>query len=402
MTTESRARWLIPSLAAVLYLAQGFPFGFVTELLPIYLRTSGWSRTEIGLIQTVALAWVWKFFWSPAIDAFASYRRWTAVMLAIITIAIAALALVPASSKTIVWTLIAVIVFASATQDIAIDAMAIRITPEKLLGIINSIRVAAYRGAIILAGGGLAALSDLAGWRGAFLAGAAITAGALAFTAVLPRETGESEHRQSPFAGVLRWLARPRAVLFVLIAFLYKLGDVALTPMAKVFWIDRGYSATEIGTVTTVIGMSFLIAGAFAGGAFVARFGIYRGLLWLGIAQMASNAGYALVASSGAGRPALYAAAIVENFTGGLGTAAFLAFLMAICEREHAATQYAMLSALFALSRSLIGSASGWGVDHIGYAPYFWITVTLAIPGLVLVALLRNVTLIAPREIPDS
>ncbi|HVR40525.1 MAG TPA: MFS transporter [Thermoanaerobaculia bacterium] len=390
--------WLIPSLAAVLYFAQGFPFGFVTDLMPAYLRKAAYSRTEIALIQTVALAWVWKVLWAPAVDAFASYRRWMAMMLATMTIAIVAIAFLPASNTPAIWTLITVIALASATQDIAIDAMAIRITPQKLLGIVNSMRVAAYRGAFILAGGAIVSLSDFIGWRGSFLTAAAITGGLFAFTFMLPHETGESVHRESPFAGLGRWMKLPRAWQFLLIAFFYKLGDFALQPMAKIYWIDRGFSMAEVGTATTTVGISFLIAGAFVGGIFIARFGIFHGLLWLGIAQMLSNAGYAIVASTTAGRPVLYSVVIIENFTGGLGTAAFLAFLMAICEREHAATQFAMLSALFGLSRSAIGSVSGFGVDHLGYPLYFWITTALALPGLLLVPLVRNDALIAPRK----
>ncbi|HWW61213.1 MAG TPA: MFS transporter, partial [Thermoanaerobaculia bacterium] len=309
-----------------------------------------------------------------------------------------ALALAPSTAKPLLWTLIAVIAVASATQDIAIDALAIRITPEKLLGIVTSIRVAAYRGAMIVAGAGLALLTAVTGWRVALLAGAAITAAALALTTVLPSETGFAKHRGSPFAGVAHWLTQPRAALFLAIAFLYKLGDVALAPMAKILWKDRGFSTAEVGAVGTGVGMAFLIAGVFVGGVFVTRFGIYRGLLWLGVAQMISNVGYALLAASTAGRPAFYTVGIIEYFTGGLGTTAFLAFLMAICDREFAATQYAMLSAVFALSRSLAGTASGWAVDRIGYVSYFWITVALALPGLALGALLRNVPLVAPSR----
>jgi PAT family beta-lactamase induction signal transducer AmpG len=139
-----------------------------------------------------------------------------------------------------------------------------------------------------------------------------------------------------------------------------------------------------------VIGISFLILGAIAGGVFLARFGIYAGLLWLGILQMLSNVGYALAAQTDASRPALYAVAIIENFTGGLGTAAFLAFLMSICDTQLAATQYALFTAVFGLSRSLIGTFSGLTAQRLGYTQYFWLTVALGVPGLLLLAALRG------------
>jgi PAT family beta-lactamase induction signal transducer AmpG len=388
--TDTRSRWLIPSLAAVLYVTQGFPYGVVTELMPLYLRQAGWSLTQIGFIQTIALAWVWKALWSPLVDLLGTYRRWIAGALIVITAALAVLALTPATNTTVIWLLIAVIALASATQDIAIDAQAIRMTPEKLLGYVNSFRVAGYRGAMIVAGGALAALSDLAGWRGAFLTGAAITAVLLLATRLLPRDTGDTTTHANPFAGLARWLRRPQAAVLLALALTYRLGDAALTPMVKPFWVDAGYSATEIGTVTTVIGLSFLIAGAFVGGAYISRFGIVSALFWLGVLQMLSNGGYGLLATFGGGRTAFYAAAIIENFTGGLGTAAFLAFMMSICDREHAATQYAMLTALFGITRSLIGTASGAAAQNLGYATWFWITLALGLPGLLLVPLLRG------------
>ena len=160
--------------------------------------------------------------------------------------------------------------------------------------------------------------------------------------------------------------------------------------MVKPYWVDRGFSAAEIGTVTTAIGISFLIAGAVSGGFAVARLGIFDSLFGFGLLQMLSNLGYALIGSFGGNRRALYAATIVENFTWGLATAAFLAFLMSVCDREFAATQYALLSALFGLSRSLIGTASGFATQSMGYAGYFWLTVALGLPGLLLIPWIRG------------
>ena len=404
MTNTQRPTWYAPALAAVLYFSQGLPFGIVNELMPLYLRIQNVSLTQIGLLSTLSLAWTWKVLWSPLIDMYGSYRRWMAGALVVLAGSTAALAVVPPSQTALFWTIIGVIAFASATQDIAIDAMAIRITPERLLGYVNSVRVAAYRGAMIVAGGALAWLSASAGWPGAFWTVAAIMVAIFAFTFVLPPESGAAVARTNPFAGVAQWLRRPSAIAFVALALIYRLGDAALTPMIKPYWVDRGFSAGEIGTVTTVLGISLLIVGAAAGGLVISRYGIYRALLWLGILQMLSNVGYALVAQTVAGRTGMYTATIIENFTGGLGTAAFLAFLMAICDREFAATQFAMLSAAFALSRSVIGSFSGVLAENMGYAPYFWVTVALGIPGLLLLlvpSVARDLRgRVAPKTIP--
>ncbi|HUP48165.1 MAG TPA: MFS transporter [Thermoanaerobaculia bacterium] len=399
--SDRRGRWFIPTLAAGLYFSQGLPFGIANYTLPLYLSVHGVSATEVGLLSTIGLAWTFKVFWAPAVDLYGSYRRWILGSLAVLAAATAAFGLVPAAS-TAFWIVAAVLALASATQDIGIDALTIRITPRDLLGPVNSARVAAYRIAIITAGGGLAVVSGAIGWRWTFFAAAILTLALMLFMLLVPQREAAAADRENPFRALRRWLARPQAAAFLAVIFLYRLGDSALTPMVPKFWAVSGFSAGEIGTVTTTFGMICTIAGAVAGGLFVARFGIWSGLLWLGILQMASNVGYAAVAQVGAGRPGMYTAAIVESFCNGLGTAAFLSFLMFICDRENAATEYAMLSAIFGLSRTLAGMFSGFGADILGWAPYFWVTVGLGIPGLMLLPLIRTALAGAKNSVPAS
>jgi PAT family beta-lactamase induction signal transducer AmpG len=152
--------------------------------------------------------------------------------------------------------------------------------------------------------------------------------------------------------------------------------------MVKPLWVDRGFSNEEIGAVTTLLGSLAVVAGAAAGGAFVARFGIGRGLLWLGIAALGSNLGYAAAAAfPETGRPGMYAASLVESFCSGLAITAFLSFCMRITEKEHAAVQYALLSAVFALPGRLVGGASGLLTEQLGYAAYFALTAAFALPA---------------------
>ncbi|HEY8849623.1 MAG TPA: hypothetical protein VIO12_10045, partial [Thermoanaerobaculia bacterium] len=154
----------------------------------------------------------------------------------------------------------------------------------------------------------------------------------------------------------------------------------------------------EIGTITSVVGVIVSVIGAIAGGAIVARLGLWPSLLWLGIAQTISNLGYAIVATIAAGRWAIYAAAILENLGYGLGTAAFLTFLMAICDRARAATEYALLSAAFGLTGTVMGIVSGYVAQYAGYTLYFWLTVALGIPGLLLLPSVREPLRIATQE----
>lgn len=384
-----RTSFVIGSIAAALYFSEGFPYGIVTDLLPVYLRVHHAALTAIGSLSTVGLAWTLKVFWSPLIDSAGTYRRWISAAVVGITGALVALALAPDDTSSRFWVVVTLLIIASATQDIAVDAFTIRATPPEMIGPVNSIRVAAYRVAIIAGGGGLAALVGVAGWRGAFLTGAAITAAVFLLTLSLPDDRGERAERQNIFRDLADWFTRPRAGILLAIVFLYRLGELAIVSMIKPYWVDRGYTPAEIGTITTVIGVSVSIAGAALGGWIVAKIGLYRALLWLGIAQTASNLGYALVATTNAGRWAIYGAAVVENLGYGLGTAAFLAFLMSICDRERAATEYAMLTAAFGLTRSLIGPMSGYIAEHAGYAPFFWATVFFGIPSLFLLPLAR-------------
>ena len=166
---------------------------------------------------------------------------------------------------------------------------------------------------------------------------------------------------------------------------LYKLGDQAITPMIKPFWVDRGLTLAEIGLVSTTLGVGFTVLGALAGGFLTTKWGLLRALFVLGIAQVLPNLGYAACAALKAGHPAIYAASILESFGQGLGTAAFLTLLMRLCDRRHAATQYALLSALFALSRHVAGAASGFATTRFGYALFFAYTFLLAAPGLALI-----------------
>jgi MFS transporter, PAT family, beta-lactamase induction signal transducer AmpG len=395
-SSESKDRAFPPTgvrltiLASVLYFAEGLPYGLVTELMPLYMRMRGASLTEIGFISAVSFAWTIKLLWAPLIDTTGTYRRWIGVSLAILCGALALMAGVDPYGTPLFWVLLVALAVASATQDIAIDAFTITVTPREQVGTINATRVTAYRVAIILAGGGLAALASRTGWNAAFGAAAVLLLGVLVLVPFMPERRGSGTSAAGLLQGLRAWVVRRDALALLGMVLLFRLGDAALAPMVKPFWVDLGYSAAEIGTVTTVLGISFTIIGALLGGLFVNRYGIFRALVVFGIIQTLSNGGYALVASLGGGRPAIYAASIVENLTGGLGVAAFLSFLMAICDKRLAATEYAMLTAIFGLSRSIAGTLSGVAADSMGYAGFFWLTVALGVPGLLLLPHVRR------------
>jgi PAT family beta-lactamase induction signal transducer AmpG len=207
---------------------------------------------------------------------------------------------------------------------------------------------------------------------------------------------------RGPVFGALMELLRRPAILPVLLFILvFKLPDAAMGFMVKPFWVDVGFSAAQIGLVSVNVGLALSIAGGIVGGWITDRIGIFRGLWTLGLAQAVSNLGYWLAANviplaapgavvSFEHQAILYAASATESFTGGLGTAAFLAFLMAIVQKERAATEYALLSSVFALSRSVAGWAGGWGAQSMGYANWFLLTVFLAAPAYLLLPWVRG------------
>ena len=194
------------------------------------------------------------------------------------------------------------------------------------------------------------------------------------------------------FGALIELLKRPGIMPVLIFVLIFKLADASMGFMVKPFWVDSGFTATEIGLVSVNLGLGLSIAGGIAGGWYTDRAGIFRALWVLGLAQALSNLGYAFAASlipaaaTGSSlliehRVLLYSASALESFTGGLGTAAFLAFLMAIVSKERAATEYALLSSVFALSRSFAGWASGFGAEEMGYAGYFLLTFFLAFPA---------------------
>jgi len=227
-----------------------------------------------------------------------------------------------------------------------------------------------------------------------------------------PPRPAEELVRGPVFGALMELLRRPAIMPVLVFILVFKLPDAAMGFMVKPFWVDVGFSAAQIGLVSVNIGLGLSIAGGIVGGWITDRIGIFKSLWILGLAQAVSNLGYWIaagilpVAAPGSTLPLehmaiLYAASAVESFTGGLGTAAFLAFLMAIVEKERAATEYALLSSVFALSRSVAGWVGGLGAQSMGYANWFLLTVFLALPAYLLLPWVRRM-LDRNRESPKA
>jgi PAT family beta-lactamase induction signal transducer AmpG len=398
LSTRTKLFWV-----AILYFAEGFPFGLLFDAFPVYFRTLGVSLTDIGLISLAGLPWTLKFLWAPAVDILGKRKTWITICQALLVVdMILFVVLAPTETGVTLWTLLVALAVFSATQDIAIDAYTIELLNEEEMGPANGIRVSTYRVALICAGGVFVAFAGLVGkwlyddemqgWKVAFMVAAALLAGLATLSAFAP----ETPRPQSPEAGWRQTVSRavveplrsfwqrPGVVQVMLFVLIFKLGDMALGPMVRPFWVDRNFTPLQIGAVPGTIGVVSTIAGALLGGRLTKSWGLFHALWILGAAQAASNLGYALVASLPPSNLLMYGASVVESFCGGLGTAPFLAFLMRICDKSQAATQYALLSALFGLTRSLSGAFSGVVTQNVGYATYFTATFFLAWPAFLL------------------
>jgi PAT family beta-lactamase induction signal transducer AmpG len=377
-------------VVALLYFIQGAPAAILWEVLPVYFRLHGVSLRAIGGLRLLEIPYSLKVFWSPLVHRYGDRRAWVmACMLGIAGVLLALPFVNVAAVGLIVLLLIFALTTLSATQDVAIDSYSVGLISREEEGAANGVRASAYRVALVFAGGGIVFLAALLEWNTLFmLASLVFVILALAVLAI-PRLSLPEQAREHWLQGFMGWAGTWRVIPLVLFVLTYKLGEFAIGPMVKPFWVDYGKSIWplredlmfQIGLFPTTLGIILSIAGALAGGAFISRYGIFHGVWFLGLLQAMSNLGYSAVEWMNLGRFGLYGASMFESLSGGLGTAAFLAFLMNVCQKEHATVQYAFLSSIFSLTGRLVGGISGLGAERYGYGNYFAITFVLSLPA---------------------
>ena len=382
LAPESRKKL---GIVALLYFIQGSPPAILWEVLPVYFRVHGVSLRAIGGLRLLELPYSLKVFWSPVVHRYGDRRIWVVACMLAIAVVVGLLPFVDvAHPGWVVITLLLVLTTLSATQDIAIDSYTVGLIKREEEGAANGVRASAYRVALVLIGGGMVLLASILQWTLLYLIAAVVLALLALSTLVVPRLDLPATARERWLAGFVGWIGTWNAIPLVLFVLFYRLGEYAIGPMVKPFWVDQGRSVFEIGLVPTTFGIILSVAGALSGGAFISRYGTFRGVWVLGLLQAVSNLGYALVAWASLGRFGLYGASVFESFSGGLGTAAFLAFLMNVCQKEHATIQYAFLSSIFSLTGRLVGGVSGLGAERFGYGNYFALTFLLSLPAYAL------------------
>ena len=378
-------------------LTSGVPLYILIQLVPAWLRTEGIGLKEIGFFTLVTFPYTWKFVWAPLLDRYTlsslgRRRSWLLITQVLLLVSIASLGWFnPAQSLIAIAVLCFLTAVFSATQDIAIDAYRRELLPDAELGIGNSIFVQAYRISGLLPASLSLILADSLSWNTVFL----VTAGYMLIgivTTLVIREAIELPRkpmtlRQAVIEPFHEFITRNNvkgALLIVAFMFLYKLGDNLAVALQTPFYIDLGFSLTEIGVVAKNAALWPAIIGGLFGGILMVKIGINRALWLFGIVQLATILGFAWLAWVGDVIWVLAVAVALEYLGVGLGTAAFSAFIARTTNPLFAATQFALFTAIAVIPRTVSNALSGWMVESTGWFPFFLICAVLAIPGMLL------------------
>ena len=398
-------------LVLLLGFASGLPLLLTLSTLSAWLATAGVRRAAIGAFALVGTPYAFKFIWSPLIDRLppplpmGRRRGWGITIQLALIAAILAMGLCSPKRHLVLMGAVALLVaFLSASQDIVIDAWRVEILPLDLQGPGAGMIQAGYRVAMLVSGAGALVIAARAGWFAAYATMAAmLVVGLLVFLfgpeparaaedaspAHTTKKAGawnEISHWLStavigPFADFMRRPIWPVILIFVLG---YKLGEAMAGLMATPLYISLGFSLDEIAAVSKLVGFFATVAGALIGGLVTVRFGILRSLMLCGLLQSAGNLFYVLQAVGGHRLGYLALCVTAENLTGAMAGAAFVAYLSSLCSPAFTATQYALLSSLASVGRTLVASSSGLLAETLGWVRFFLITTVVTVPALLL------------------
>ena len=381
--------------------ASGLPYYVLIQLIPAWLRTEGVGLAEIGLLSLTQLPYTLKFIWAPLLDTFSLKilrldmglrRSWMFVTQVVLLVGISFLGFHDPTHHLFEITIlcISVAVF-SATFDISIDAFRRQILPDLELGLGNSIHVNAYRISSLIPGSLSLMLADLISWNFAFVVTSAFFIAGIIMTLFVKepqispqlKQTGHSRFT-APFLEFFSRNGMKNSFLILLFMLTYKLGDSMATSLATPFYIDLGFSLTDIGLVAKNAALWTSIIGGILGGIIMIRIGINKALWIFGLIQIISILGFAILARVGENLWLLGAVVGFEYLGVGLGTAAFIAYIAKTTSKAFAATQFALFTALTAVPRTTISASSGYIVELMGWEHFFYLCTALAVPGMIL------------------
>ncbi|HJU22930.1 MAG TPA: AmpG family muropeptide MFS transporter [Casimicrobiaceae bacterium] len=378
--------------------SSGLPLYLLINLLPAWLRSEGVDLKTIGFFALIQLPYTWKFVWSPLLDRYAvplfgRRRGWMLVTQLVLLVSIPLFgALHPQADIMAIVALSTIVAFFSASQDIVLDAFRREILPDAELGLGTSIHVNAYRVSSLVPGALALILADRVPWSSVYLVTALFMLPGIAMTLAVSepplvrgRPTNLREAIVEPFHEFIARNGVRNALIVLLFIFLYKLGDSMATALATPFYLDMGFSKTDIGVIAKNAGLWASVIGGLLGGLWMVKIGINRALWLFGIVQVVSILGFAWLAY--VNRPDRLLLALVIAFEAlgvGLGTAAFTAFIARTTDPRYTATQYALFTSLAAVPRTVINASTGWVVEQTGWLDFYLLCAFLALPGMAL------------------
>jgi len=380
--------------------SSGLPLSLSGATLQVWLATLHVDITTIAAFSLVGLPYSLKFLWAPLMDRylppFLGRRRGWIFMAQLLLAALLAMMAVtdPVTAMPQLALLAFFLAFVSASQDIVYDAYRTDLLPPAERGLGAAATVGGYRLAMIVSGALVLVLSGQIGWRNSYMLMAALMA-----LAMLPTVFGPEPERPAELPHSLRdavvlplqeLATRPAAAGLLALVLLYKFGNWFSGPLTGVFLVSGlHFTPADVGVVNKGLGIVATIIGVFLGGALMPRLGLFRSLLAFGILQAASTLAFMLLALVGHHYGMMVLAVGIENVAWGMGTAAFVAYLMALCDHRYTAFQFALLSAFDSFSRVFLGPPSGYFVEHAGWAMLFLASALLALPGLMLILALQ-------------
>ncbi len=380
-------------VAFIMGFACGLPLLLTKGVLQAWMKREGIDLSVIGLTSLLAIPYSIKFVWAPFLDrytlAFLGRRRgWLLVAQVSLVLSVSLMGLGNPKEFPLLLVLSALMVtFFSASQDIVVDAYRREDLADEELGLGSALYVLGYRIGMLLASGGGLILADYLPFKLVYLLIAGCMLPAIVTTILTPEPKVASTPvsiKEAVFDPLVEYFKRREALWMLAFIITYKIGDIMASNIATPFYMDIGFSLTEIGAITKLLGFWAIIAGASLGGIIMLRLGINRSLWVFGFLQALSTAGFALLAFVGYSIPMLAFVIGFENLSGGMGTAAFMAFMASITNRKFTATQYALLTSFMAFGRDVLASPAGWFAETLGWTSFFVACALAAIPGMLL------------------
>ncbi len=372
----------------------GLPLLLTLSLLQAWMTKEGVDLTVIGLFALVGLPYTLKFLWAPLFDRFTlpllgRRKGWilTAQILLITSIIFLGLSN-PGKSPWMVALMALFVTFFSASQDIVVDAYRREDLLDEELGLGSSMYIYGYRIGMLLASGGGLIMADHMSFTLVYIVMAICLIPSILVTVMTP-EPAEPPGKpttlsQAVIAPLKEYFSRESALVILVFILLYKIGDTMASAMTMPFYLDIGFSTSEIGTIVKLFGFWATMGGTFLGGIILLRLGINKSLWIFGVLQAVSTAGFAWLAVVGKSLPLLTGVIAFENLSSGMGTAAYAAYMASITDKRFTATQYALLTSLMGIPRVMASAPTGFLAKHLGWETFFIACTLAAIPGMIL------------------